>query len=74
MRRESLLKIKAAVSFICMLALAEHGPDYVITFWQIVMFFSIVAVLGMSIVDSVYELLVLKEKECSGLASDEALN
>lgn len=73
MRRETILKIKAVITTICILALAEHGPEYVYTFWQITLLFMCVIILSMNVFECAYELHELKEKERSGRPSKRAL-
>lgn len=56
---KNLLKIKIVLSVICMLALAEHGPDYVNTFWQAMLLLCCVTLMALSIVEGVYGLWII---------------
>lgn len=52
----NLLKIKLTISVICTLAIAEHGTDYVDTFWPIMALLWCAMIMTMSIVEDVYGL------------------
>lgn len=57
----NLLKVKLVANVICVLALAEYGPDYVNTFWTAMLLLCCVTLMALSIVEDVYGLWMIKK-------------